>query len=495
MRSSLSKSFLIALLGLKVIVLVVLAIVLHSKERPHDPTWLGFRGGDTFSYFDPIETWLRHGTYAADLDRIETYAGRMPGYGVVYAAFRLVGLSADIAQSAVVVAQLLLSLLAFWVLLEVVQAVFADMRLTKLVGIVLALSTYTAVFDFYLLTESFSTSTFVFALYCLWRGRTTRWYLLPAGAFLTWVVFLRPFMGAFFGVFALWLLLDDWQRNSRINWRNMLAGLALLGLPLLLADGWWIARNYPIYHRPVPLQGDVMAGYNVPWSDAFLRYYIGGWGGDAVFWTPDAPAHWFTPEVAATNALPAFPAYAYAPHYQLDSLRELRRLFLLTSDTTRPRALRTQVDAVLLPRIKAMSADYRAAHPWRFYVLAPLQLCRKFLFHNGAYRISRVPFAKASLLGKVVRSGYAALFLVVVVVGLLGTALLAWQRRLWPLLVVALPVFIIVLFPVLLRSIEYRHFVPAYPFMAIAACYAILHMWRWLRQRLGAHPADTTVVV
>lgn len=471
------------------LVIVVLTIVLHSKARPHSPAWLGIRGGDTFSYFDPIENWLAHGTYAADLSRIETYAGRMPGYGIVYAAFRLTGLSADSAGSAMVLAQLLVSLLALWVLLELVQAIFADIRLTKLVGIVLALSTYTVVFDLYLLTESFGASAFVFAIYGLWRGRTARRYLLLAGVFLTWVVFLRPFMVAFFGVFALWLLLDAWQRNFRINWRRMAAGLGLLGLPLLLADGWWLARNYGIYHRLVPSQSNVLAGYDAPMSDPFLRYYIGGWGGDAVFWTKDSPAHWFTAEVAATAMPPNFPAYAYAPHYPVDSLREFRRLLLLSSDTARPRALRQQVDAALLPRIKALGADYRAAHPFRFYVLAPLQLVRKFLFHNGAYRISRIPFAKASPLGKVVRTTYALLFLAVVLLGLLGTALLAWQRRLWPLLFVTLPVFITLLFPVLLRSIEYRHFVPAYPFMAISACYTALCIWQWLRQRTGRLPA------
>jgi hypothetical protein len=213
--------FLLALLMLKMLVLAVLVVVLHSKVQPHKACWVGFRGGDTFSYFDPMANWLRYDTYAADLHQIETYAGCMPSYSVV----------------------------------------------------------------------------------CI-------------------------------------------RRISR------------------------------------------------------------GWGGNIVFWTKDSPAHWFTTEVAVTNATPPFPTYTFAPHYTVDSFRELCRLSLPASDVSNPRALWQQVDAVLLPRIKAMSADYRAAHPLRFYVLAPLQLCRKFLFHNGAYRISRVPFAKASRLGKAVCSAY-----------------------------------------------------------------------------------------
>lgn len=45
----------------------------------------------------------------------------------------------------------------------------------------------------------------------------------------------------------LWLA---WRRHS---WRNALRAMVLLGLPLLLIDGWWIARNWALYGDPTGL--------------------------------------------------------------------------------------------------------------------------------------------------------------------------------------------------------------------------------------------------
>jgi len=472
-----------AFVSIKLLVVLLLAFNLALPEQAAVSGWPALRGGDTFSYFDPIENWLHHGHYAADLNRLETYAGRMPGYGVVYGAFRLAGLGARAAESAVVGIQVLLTLVASWLLLKMVEMIYADRRLTWIVAGVLAISTYTAVYDLTLLTESLATSLFIAALYCLLRARQSTPYLLLAGLLLTWTVFLRPFMLVFFGLFALYLVLDKWRRATPGRaLRPIIGGLVLLGLPFLVADGLWVARNYQIYHRPVPLQINTLAGYDIPTSDTALRYFIGSWGGEATFWEPAAAAHWYT--LTAENDQPdsPFPAYAYAPHYPLDSLREFRRLFQFASDAQQPRAVRQQVDQCLLPRLEAMTADYRQAHPLRYYLLAPLQLCRKFLFHNGAYNISHVPFAETSLVGKLVRSAYALLFLGVIVLGLLGAILVMLRRQLWPMLFVLPPAFVILLFPIAIRSIEYRYLVMAYPFLVVLAGYAVLWGWDRLRQ-------------
>jgi hypothetical protein len=487
MPSPFGKFSFATFVSVKLLIVLLLAFSLALPGQSDVSGWPALRGGDTFSYFDPIENWLHHGHYAADLNRPETYAGRMPGYGVVYGAFRLTGLGVRAAESAMVGIQVVLTVLATWLLLKIVELIFADRRLTWIVAGVLAISTYNAVYDLTLLTESLATSLFIAALYCLLQARQSMPYLLLAGFLLTWTVFLRPFMLAFFGLFALYLVLDKWRRATLgLAFWPIIGGVVLLGLPFLVADGLWIARNYQIYQRPVPLQINTLAGYDIPASDPALRYFIGSWGGETTFWEPAAAARWYTLTDDKDEPGSPFPAYAYAPHYPLDSLRTFRRLFQLASDPQQPKAVRQQVDQCLLPRIEAMTADYRQAHLMRYYLLSPLQLCYKFLFHNGAYNISRVPFAEASLVGKLVRSAYALLFLVIIVLGLLGGTLVMLRRQLRPMLFVLPPTFIILLFPIVIRSVEYRYLVMAYPFMVVLAGYAVLWGWDRLRQYRAA---------
>ena len=82
------RRFFLLACGLR-LVLVLFVRAGHPAGAPGAAATFAIWGGDTFSYLDPIESLLEHGIYAQDLTRLDTYAGRMPGYGLVYGALRL----------------------------------------------------------------------------------------------------------------------------------------------------------------------------------------------------------------------------------------------------------------------------------------------------------------------------------------------------------------------------------------------------------------------
>ncbi|MDQ2771654.1 MAG: hypothetical protein M3Y54_14280 [Bacteroidota bacterium] len=227
MTRSERRYFLLAC-GLR-LALVALLHIGHSTGGPGSGAAFAVWGGDTFSYLDPVENLFRHDTYAQDLARLETYAGRMPGYGVVYGALRL-GLAPGGAADAVVALQLLLSLYALYCLGRLAQAATRHPAAFKWTVLLFAANTFTTVFDIRLLTESFAISALIIGVYAFQLalrkdspGVAYRLVLAHPGDY----IFQQPYAQ-----------LPAWQKALKISihlWYWLLVGLGLAGTVLL---GW-----------------------------------------------------------------------------------------------------------------------------------------------------------------------------------------------------------------------------------------------------------------
>ena len=238
--------------------------------------------GDTFSYLDPVENLLRTGTYAQDLARPDSYAGRMPGYGIVYGLLRL-ALPPGAAADALVLLQLLLSLVALYCLARLAQVVTRQPAAFRWALLLYGLNTFVTVYDIRVLTESFATSALIIGLYELVKmlehpTGATAGRLLRVGCWLAWAVFLRPFLAPLLGLLAVATAvlgsraatLPDRPRGFRA-----LRGGLLLLLPFLVVDAAWVARNWPWYQRPVLLQSNAWAGYRTAPGLPALADFIG----------------------------------------------------------------------------------------------------------------------------------------------------------------------------------------------------------------------------
>ena len=449
------------------------------------------RGGDTFSYLDPIENLFRYGTYAQDLGRLETYAGRMPGYGIVYGALRLV-LGPGGAANGVVLLQLLLSLYALYCLGRLAQAATQRRAAFQCTVLLYAANTFTTVFDIRLLTESFAISALIIGVYafCRTQRHPSPGRLLGAGGWLAWLIFLRPFLAPVLGLVAGWYIGRAWLSGSGrppARLARAVCRASLLLLPFLMADAAWIARNWPWYRALVPLQSNTWAGYKNAPALIELNGFMGAIGEEHAWWTAGSDMAWFYKPLAepAPNFRGAAGKLA-PPAYTYDSLLLVRRYLAVAQDSTLAPAARAQAEARATRALRAYRQAYQQLRPGRAFLVVPLQLAyRLVLAHPGDYLFPR-PFAQLPPWQKGLKMLVHSWYLLLVGLGIAGTLLVGWRPRFVALFVKAVPLYLIGLFCFVLHLVDARYFAIAYPFVIVSAVNLLLIAGEKVRKRGAA---------
>lgn len=432
---------------------------------------LGKRGGDTASYFDSIEHLLLDGHYTYSLTQLSAYAGRMPGYGVVYGFFRL-WLPQNAACDGVVLLQMAFAIVSFYYLGELAYLLSRRRAVAYATVLIYAISPYGAQADLYLLTESFAASALLISSYYFLRGinSTNYRYLVIAGAWLTWVVFLRPYMAPLLGVWPAIYLYHKVRKVKRVNHRMWVGSLLFL-MPFVLVDGAWTARNWLVCGQFVPLQIPY-AGVEI--SPVYLesRRFAGALGED--------PVEWNTASIMAWLTLPKPPAQAAPKQWQLthngtyDSLVWLRQRIQAAKTETLP-AFEQQNTKQAVAALRRFHDAVVHERPFLYYVVAPLRLTYHLVLTGGGTSIFAWPFAELALWQRGIRLFFT--FSHWLLIGASLFSYLSWPRGLpigWALVRLS-PIYLIVLFVVGLRYVEPRYFLVVYPL-------ALLSGLAWLTQ-------------
>jgi hypothetical protein len=456
---------------LKLGIFVLIHLGHAGKLAPH--ALVAIWGGDTFSYLDPVENLLRHGTYAQDLARLETYAGRMPGYAVVYGPLRLV-LGPGWAADGVVGLQLLLSLGALYCLGRLAQAATQRAAAFQWTVLLYAANTFTTVLDIRLLTESFAISALILGIYAFWRARQQpagAGWLLLAGCWLAWAIFLRPFLGPVLFGLAGWYWGRAWflaKRQPLLDARRYVLRGALLVLPFLVADGAWMLRNWPWYHRLVPLQSNTWAGYKNPPALLELNDFMGAIGEEHAFWNVGTDMAWFyQPEAQAEPNFRDQTSKLAPPAYTYDSLVLVRHHLAVAQDSTQPPAIRHTAEARAKRALVAYKRAFQQQRPLRAFLVVPFKLAYGLLLaHPGDY-LFRQPFAELPLRLKTLKIIVHLWYLLLVATGVVGTLVVGWRANFAALIVKAIPCYLIGLFCLFIHLVDARYFAIGYPFIII----------------------------
>lgn len=455
-------------LGLTLVLRLLLSYYLWSEwSFLLKPGELALSAGDTETYLAPPENWLRSGVWGASPDGLPTLkpsAGRMPGYGLTYLFFRLFADPAA-ARALLLLLQWSLSVAAAFVLARWVAEVSGRAWLFGPLLLALGTACWFVQYDLRLLTESLSVSLLVLAAVGLLRARRTLDLLLP-GLLLAAAVFLRPLMGifwAFGGLWALWLF-----RGAGRRW--LVAGL-LFALPLLVFEAGWIVRNRVSLGLWAPLQSSVYADYEYTPVRLALFDFVRGWGGDIVWWNPEAEIRVFLPDSAgglvsaAANTLEALPQPLFAALGEAE-LRQLAADCRL-AEAARSPALQARAAAA----VRRADERYRSADPFDHQATARLRLLRRYFIRSGTEDLLGRPFSALPLTEKLLKLYFSGLYAAMVGLGFLGLALWAWRRReeaVWLLL--ALVAYALAV-PWGFRFCEWRYQLPLYPFLIAGAVF------------------------
>lgn len=470
-----------------------LAVLIHPGSPEGSFTTAGavaVRGGDTFSYLDPVENLLRHGTYAQDLARPETYAGRMPGYGLVYGTLRLLASPRGAADGTVLL-QLLLSLVALYCLARLAQTVTRRPNAFQWTAVLYGINTFTTVFDIRLLSESFATSALIIGVYSLGRAHRQQaaGWLLSAGGWLAWMVFLRPFLGPLLVLLVgAYVVAARWQQ-PRPPWRQLAKHAALLLLPFLVADSIWLARNWQWYHRPVPLQSDAWAGYKTAPGFRKLGGFMGIIGEEQTWWNQPSDVAWFYQPTAGPNFRHE-PGKLAPPAYTYDSLNLVRTRLVTARDSTLPLATRRAAEARANQALVRYTEAYRRLRPFHAFLLSPAKLAYRLVLAHPTDLWFRQPYAELTTPWKAAKIAGLLWYLLLVGLGLVGTLLVGWRQQLETWLVKAVPLHLLVLLCLVMRQVESRYFAVAYPFVVIGAVQLVLTFREFIRRKRGGAMAE-----
>lgn len=428
----------------------------------------GDQGGDANSYLTPVENYINTGEYDPDY--------RMPGFAVVYYLLRLF-FNIPGANNAIVLLQSLLSAISVYFLALTALRLFKSVRMFYMVFFTYLIATYTQLLDLYLLTESFTVSASIFAVYFLLKGfqDDSMQDLLISGIWTTWIIFLRPVYAPYLAIFSgcvfIYSLLDKKSFRRSIKLSSMLL------IPFLIVDGMWIVRNYKKHSSFQPLTSlyypDAVGSYYIE-----LLKFLQSWGGNYVFWDPSAEIRLlgiekssFGPQMV-TNSNVKIPENIYTSAFNSDSLKLIRSLVISMQEKNISKDSMSVVNDILKEKLIRYTASVKEEHPLIFYVTSRLRYFRIFLLHSGTYNLMSKPWKELNLVKKVFKLFYSAQYLFIVLAGLAGSILMLIRyKKTMNFLLPLLTLYSIILFPWILMFPEVRYFVPAFPFMLICAMY------------------------
>lgn len=443
------------------------SFMIHQNISKVEPGTIYVKSGDTGSYVAPIENFISKGEYSPDF--------RMPGYGALYFLFRML-FPLRLVLNFLAITQLLLGALSVYFLALIARDIFRSNDFFYMVFYGYLLSTYTSIFDVFILTESLAVSILIVTMFCFIRGMHKRnnVLLFLAGLFLTWSIFLRPFLFPLLIFFIIALVLF-FKRSTNCGNFTAMKGIIIFLLPFLLIDGAWIIRNQRIYNKIIPLQQRI---YYLKQDKMEIRLlnFIKSWGGDCVSWNPKAEINWFefmehADDIKRQIKDIRFPDYIYTSKFDHDNLVDIKKYISFSKDKALPLSEQNRFRQLASDELFKCTESIRKEKPYLYYITSRLKLFKKFLLHSGTYNLFSKTAEELNAAELMFKLMSTLLYFSVVIFGFIGVVFLFFKRCFLDgkFLIAAIPLYIIIFFPIIFRIIEYRYFALAYPFMLVCA--------------------------
>ena len=448
----------------------------HAETRGMQG-FLGSFGGDTDTYIGPIDHWLSAGSYDPDF--------RMPGYGIIYFIFRIFFAKA-VSLNIIIILQYITASLSVYALALISRQVLRSTLAFYITFYLFLLSTYSNLEDAGLLTESFTVSFLVFAVFFIlkWSRTYKSGNLLLAGLLTTEVIFLRPVFAPLLLLFCLFVFL--WAKNDGKN--NFLKSAIILLVPFVIIDGIWIVRNYQVRKRIIPLTATLYGavGGGRERMKLAAEQFIQSWGGNFVPWDPSSPMRFFNLRETMTDfhkkqmpdAFKPFPSDIYTSAFNADSLIKLKNLIAdIQRDTDSVNAI-TRYNYVA-DKFDAYKLSVKKEKPFVYYIKAPLRMARSFFVHSGTYNLFPKGVKELNWMELGIKVFYSLFYVISLLLGFMGVVLLGRKSLfLGPeVLVTGIVTFTAVIHPIVLKLNEIRYFLPAWPFLLICVTYSLIWLW------------------
>ena len=369
------------LLALAKVIWFVVFCTFH--RQPYTEGVWGHDGLDSRSYITPIENKLLYDRFTFDLSYEPAAYGRLPGPALVFGAIRLVLPQADSINAFMVLATAL-STVSMYCVCQLVLTISKSLFAFWATVILFAVSGNIHVWDTHMLPESMAMSFLGLSLYFSVGGG--RKQALISGTFMALAIFFKPL------ALPLALLLFIAYMFRHGQWISSPKGIAL-GLififPLCLCLGVWTTRNIIYYHVFSPFQTPE-AGYKSLDSSRptiHLYRYVSSWGGELDYWqNRDAEIKWFLLD-HSSNDLPDNFNRLLVNEQTKSQLVQVKGYITKCLDSEKLTS--SSIDCAAcenaVAKLKQLSAEYKMARPFDYYLVSKLRLLYKFLSKNPTF--------------------------------------------------------------------------------------------------------------
>jgi hypothetical protein len=412
---------------------------------------------DTPMYYEPIESIIQSGRY--------TSICRMPGLMPIYLPIRAFA-SVEMTKQIIIVFQYLLDAFACLLLSIIAARIYGSQKAFTYTAALISVSSFCVLRASFLLSESFCISFIIVSLYCLivFLDNQQKRYLIGAGIFLCWAIFLRQVCVLIVPIYAVVLFVA-----AGYNFKKSFIQAFMLFLPLAVALGAWTARNQISHGRPIVFVAPLNECMTqITPSYAAIRSFIVVTGKDFQPWSIGDAAHWYTTQDPDRKLPLPYRADELTDVYTTDSLMALKEDYHHIQTLPYPSAAHDSMQRSIIERTQRYSDAYIKNYPFRYYVGNRIWFLTKLLFPT---RIDDLPFPAFKSMNAVQKALKASSLLLLWIVS--AMSLLAfiyhalfgeWKTLLWMMIPLSM-----IIFQGWLGYIEQRFLATSYPFMVVFA--------------------------
>ena len=450
---------------------------------------IGIQQNDYYMFLGVVDNYFKTGVYELYEGSNKAFAGRLPGYSMPYLILRYI-FPQYISLGILISLQVLLSVVSVYLLALLSIKWFKTEKYFIPVILLFSISTYTSIFDLFTLAESFSVSAVIFGFYFLTNGliNQRKSYLFIAGFFIAWAIFLRPFLGLLILFIPIVIFIHFLKKHPQFSLFNNFKRVLLFVIPFIVFESTWIARNYIEFNRFIPLETSLSESYGdfglYGKAALGIRKLINSYGGDSAEFREGSDAWWF--HHAPNEELDSFhfPEWIFEiEDVNKSTLIEIRNLYHL-SIQNQESELGQQANLNAETLALQLSDNIRSNAPVRYYLVNNLLRARRFIFTNGTYLLPLPSFSEMTILQKLIKLFYYALYFMVLIFGLIGILTRYGSIKGWrdlPL-ILSLSLFLFLFIAVVFVGdiIENRYFISMYPFLLLFGVYTIDRFWKGL---------------
>jgi hypothetical protein len=449
------KKYFIYALIIKLLLVIIFSYV-KNLELPEKTifTFFGSIHNDYGYFITPVENYIKNGLYS--YNGKEPFAGRLPGYAIIYYFFRLFS-NQETSNLLLIVFQLIISALGSLAFAFSAQNIFQRKEIFHIAFWLSLLYPVSSFFDYQTITEGLAFNFLIFSIYFISKinkSRNNKLFLILSGLFFIWAVFLRPYLAILGPVFAIYLIdFSQLKYNFKLSLHNSILWI----VPAIFIMSIWNIRNFKQFDKIVILQTRAYDSYGKLYSYSWIhmRKMMFSWGGETGYFMKDSDAHWFRKD--KTNSEPPMPNHIYEKECftknDLITLKKEYQNFYYTdgfdriADTT-----------IALKAIKYREC-YESKRSFSEFIFIYIKTIRKLTLNSGS---AYMPNFKNSIIQKTLKAYFFVMYYLLLLMAFFGFVF-SKNARIFLIPIITLIVALILYTPML----EHRYFLGVFPFVML----------------------------